>query len=430
MLLTRRARRIFRRANRAADRAQSAPVPGHDRTPQTGITRVRDRPVPNYFRAVALLPLLYLGAPVAHSQQRDAHFTEVELTRIALHGPWPSQLLPDAGNEFSGLQWAQDIGRKLFQDPGLSLNGQISCASCHRPALGFTDGRPLATGIGSHMRNTQTLLNVGLQRWFGWDGGTDSLWAATLRPLLSEPEMGNSIAGIAKHLRTSALPGSSMPGSSVPPLPDLRSMSDEELVVTAAKLIASYVRTIRSGRTPFDRYRTALLDGDQPEPEVFSASARRGLKIFIGDANCHVCHYGANFSNGEFHDIGRPFFTGVGKVDPGRYTGIQRLHSDPYNLVGRFNGTGNVHEMRKTHALRSSRADWGRWRTPGLRNLRQTAPYMHDGSLATLRDVVDAYADLDPQRLHSAGESILQPLNLDAQQRRDLVAFLESLSAQ
>jgi len=152
------------------------------------------------------------------------------------------------------------------------------------------------------------------------------------------------------------------------------------------------------------------------------------LKIFFGDANCHVCHFGANFSNAEFHDTGRPFFTGVGAVDPGRYSGIKRVRDDKYNLVGEFNGTDKLDEIRKTKTVTLGQGNFGQWRTPSLRNLTLTAPYMHDGSIATLREVVDAYADIDPDRLHAQGEAILKPLALDDAARDDLVNFLQTLS--
>ena len=351
-----------------------------------------------------------------------------ERARIALHGPWPVPVPPDPGNEFSGLPWAEEAGRLLFHDNSLSGNNAISCASCHQAAYGFTDGQSVAVGNKVHFRNTQTLLNVGLQRWFGWDGGTDSLWAAAIRPMLSNLEMDNSVQGIATYLRQAsqyhAYLQRDVNGSSVA----LSAMSDDVITVKAAKLIAAHVRTLTSGRTPFDKYRDALVLDKSVDESVFSASARRGLRLFVGKASCHVCHYGANFSNGEFHDIGRPFFTGVGEVDPGRYTGIQRLRTDPYRLSGAFNGTKNKKQIRKTTSVKLSRADWGRWRTPTLRNLTDTAPYMHDGSIATLRAVIDAYADIDPERLHSEGESILKPLELSEREREDLVAFLKSLS--
>jgi len=364
------------------------------------------------------------NAGVSHAVE----FSTEEQERIALHGPWPLLVPPDPGNEFSGLSWAEEAGLLLFQDTGLSGNSEISCASCHQAAKGFSDGKEVAIGRDKHFRNTQTLLNVGLQRWFGWDGGTDSLWAATMRPLLSELEMDSSVEAIAEYLRRTPRYRIYLQRGANDESIGLDTISDEQVAVKAVKFIASYVRTIASGDTPFDQFRDALNRGETVDEELFSASARRGLKLFAGKANCHVCHYGANFSNGEFHDIGRPFFIGVGQVDPGRYRGIERLRTDRYNLSGAFNGTRQTNEIRKTESVRLSRSDWGRWRTPSLRNLVYTAPYMHDGSIATLREVIDVYSDIDPGRLHTEGESILKPLGLSEQEKEDLVAFLRTLS--
>ena len=120
----------------------------------------------------------------------------------------------------------------------------------------------------------------------------------------------------------------------------------------------------------------------------------------------------------------------MGAVDPGRYTGIQRLRADRYNLLGSHNGTGSEHEKRKTRTVTLGQSNFGQWKTPSLRNLTLTAPYMHDGSIATLRGVVDAYADIDPDRLHNEGEALLKPLDLSDSQRNDLVEFLKTLSPQ
>jgi len=363
---------------------------------------------------------------VAADSSAEGLFTPVEQTRIEAFGPWPVAVPADEGNEYSGLKWAEELGAELFFDTSLSGSGDIACATCHLPSLDFSDGRALAVGTGRHVRNTQSLLNTGLQRWFGWDGGADSLWAAALRPLLSDVEMANDITTIATRLKSDTDFVSTLRMSGV--MSETQPLADEALVVVAAKAIAAYTRTLVSGPTPFDRYRQALIDDDISGRNAYPVSAKRGLKIFLGEANCSVCHFGPNFSNGEFHDTGRPFFTGVGQVDPGRYSGIKRVRMDRYNLIGKFNGKPTEQSRRKTETVKLGQVNFGQWRTPSLRNLRNTAPYMHDGSLETLRDVVDAYADIDPARLHSRGESILKPLALSDSERADLVAFLISLS--
>lgn len=370
--------------------------------------------------AVVLILCVFSINPVV----AEPFFNQAEINQILSHGPWPPlSLPPDPGNELSGLEWAESIGEHLFSVTYLSGSGGLSCASCHQQELGFTDGRALAQGAAIHTRNTQGLWNVGLQRWFGWDGGADSQWSAAMRPLLSGIEMAGSIPEAASSLRQDPYFLQLLESANVEP-----ATSDERLVVFATKCIAAYTRTLVSPKTAFDRYRDALETGDLVAQNAYSEAAKRGLKIFLGPANCRTCHFGPDFSNGEFHDTGRPFFTGVGQVDPGRYRGIQRVRQDRYNLIGDFSQPQHQEQILKTRNVTLGQSNWGQWRTPGLRQLLYTAPYTHDGSLATLHEVVDAYADIDPARLHGAGESILKPLDLGPSERTDLVRFLESLS--
>ena len=353
-------------------------------------------------------------------------FSDSEISLISTFGPWPQPAQQDPGNELSGLLWAEQLGERLFTDPELSATGELSCSSCHQSDKGFADGLKLAQGIAQHKRNTQGLLDIALQRWFGWDGGTDSLWAASLRPLLSPIEMGADIPTVAYSYRKKDYVANafSSPNAGI----QLSTLNDEQFVVLLSKAIAAYTRTLRSNKTAFDGFRTALVENDATQIKRYPASAKRGLKLFFGEANCHICHFGPNFSNGEFHDTGRPFFTGVGEIDSGRYAGLKRVRADKFNLLGIHNSVDNDHEKRKTRTATLGQVNFGQWRTPSLRNLTLTGPYMHDGSLDTLRDVIDAYADIDPDRLHAEGESILKPLNLSNDARNDLVEFLKSLS--
>ena len=372
-------------------------------------------------KTVLLASLLTMCVSIVHA---DETLTRSERRLLQAFGPWPQAAKQDAGNELSGLAWAESLGEQLFNDTLFSGDNTRSCASCHDASLAFSDGRPVAIGKAAHVRNSQGLIDVAQQRWFGWDGGADSLWAATLRPILSPLELDGDIATIATRLRTVPEVMQVIAGNNV----GHSLQNDETLVVLASKAIAAYVRTLTSPLTPFDEYRNAVVSGNDSDSN-YPADARRGLSIFFGEANCHVCHFGPVFSNFEFHDTGRPFYTAIGEVDPGRYSGIERVRKDRYNLLGPFNGSHDDNEIRKTLSVTLGQVNFGQWRTPSLRNLVYTAPYMHDGSLDTLREVVDAYADVDPDRIHSDGEAIIRPLALDEQEREDLVAFLESLSA-
>jgi cytochrome c peroxidase len=200
---------------------------------------------------------------------------------------------------------------------------------------------------------------------------------------------------------------------------------DEAVLVDVAKAMAAFQETLVSGRTPFDDFRDAL---EKNAPSDYPAAARRGLRIFVGKGNCHVCHFGPHFTNGEFADVGVPFFVGKGRVDPGRHRGIQRLKTSPFTLLGRYNDDAQRATATGTRHVELQHRNFGEWRVPGLRNVARTAPYMHNGSLATLRDVVMHYSEIKEDRLHADGERILKRLDLSEAEVDDLVAFLESLS--
>ncbi len=368
-------------------------------------------------------------AAAATSDDGAPSFDADETARILALGPWPPRAAPprDPSNRVSGEPGAVELGRRLFADPRLSANGAVSCASCHLPGHGFTDGRARAQGLGPHDRNTQGLFDLAWQRWFGRDGGADSLWAAAIRPMLASHEMGATPGLLARLVAADPALGERYRALFGEPA------SDEGLMVDLAKAIAAYVETLVSPTTPFDAFRDALARGDATAAGRYPLAARRGLKLFLGRGNCGACHFGPRFTNGEFHDVGIPFIVAPGRVDPGRYAGIRRVRDDPYNLASRFNDQGPAASAiedtaLKTRTVRLSQRNWGEWKVPGLRMLASSAPYMHDGSKASLRDVVRHYSELDEDRLHADGEAILRPLRLSEREIDDLVAFLESLS--
>ena len=187
-----------------------------------------------------------------------------------------------------------------------------------------------------------------------------------------------------------------------------------------------------SGRSPFDDFRDALARGDASSTKEYPEAARRGLRIFVGRGNCSACHFGPNFTNGEFQDTGVPFFV-KGGVDSGRHGGLRKLEANPLNLLGEYNDEPR-HDGRpgasavKTRQVAHEHRNFGEFRVPSLRNVAQSAPYMHNGSFATLADVVRHYSEVSPDRLHADGLPLVRALHLDAQESADLVAFLETLT--
>jgi cytochrome c peroxidase len=374
-------------------------------------------------RALAAFLFLLLACPAHAADVPD--FSPAEIARIARHGPWPPAPVVDASNRVSGNPLAATLGAALFSERRLSPDGALSCASCHDPAKAWTAGRAVSVGRGALERNAPSLVDLGGQRWFGWDGASDSLWAASLRPILEPRELGGSIAGTAALLRGDpALSrcyaqafGRAASG-----------VDDTALAVDAAKALAAFQETLASGRTPFDEFRDALVRGDHAAAARLSPAARRGARLFVGRANCALCHLGPSFTNGEFHDVGVPFFTASG-ADMGRHGGIKALRESPFTRLGAFNDDPAKAPGTATRHVDPQHRNFGEFRVPGLRNVARTAPYMHAGSLATLHDVVRHYSDFDPDRLHADGEAILKPLGLAGGEIDDLVAFLESLTA-
>ena len=354
-----------------------------------------------------------------------------EIRTIQRHGPWPQPVPRDPSNRVSGKAEAIALGRALFFDSRLSPRGDMSCASCHLPERALTDGRDRAQGGGTAKprldRNAPSLWNAAHARWFGWDGGSDSLWSFAIRPILHPDELGASAAHVARLLRGDAALACryrNAYGRAVPP-----EAAAETALVDAAKALAAYLETLVSGKSAFDELRDALARGDAAAAARYPADARRGLALFAGKGQCGVCHFGPNFSNGEFHNIGVPHLVEPGRVDPGRHGGIRRVREDKYNLLGAHSDDATRASGSRTLHLAENHSTYGQFKVPSLRNVELTAPYMHDGRLATLRDVVRHYSELDVDRLHQDGEALLQPLRLSDGESEDLVAFLRSLTS-
>ena len=249
-----------------------------------------------------------------------------------------------------------ELGKKLFHDRRLSRTRTVSCASCHDPARAFSDNRPLSVGVLGRVgnRHAPALINRGYGRSFFWDGRAATLEEQVLKPIQDPNEMDLSLDIASSRVGLSPR--------------------------AIAHALASYVRSILSGDSPYDRY----IGGDR---RALTADQQRGLQIFRNQGNCSTCHTGPTFSDEGFHNTGVAWKDGK-LTDQGRANGI--------------------------------------FKTPTLREVARTAPYMHDGSQATLGAVVDFYND--GGRTNPFLDSEIRPLRLMDDDKRALIVFLESLS--
>lgn len=375
--------------------------------------------------SVALAAALLSAAAIAAEQRpKPVEFTEDETALILAQGPWPVATGRDPSNRVSGNADAIAFGDMLFHSTELSAGRERSCSTCHQAELGFGDGIPRGFGIEQVDRNTPPLFNLRLNRWFGWDGKSDSLWAQSIAPMLDARELALTPDEIRNRVAGSAeLKGAYRKAFDRDPA----AQPAEAVMVDVAKALAAFQETIVSGRTAFDEFRDALERNDTAAMAAYPDDAKRGLKLFVGRGQCVLCHFGPNFTSGEFHDIGLPHMAAKGRPDKGRYGGIQLLRESPYNLTGAFNDDRARTTAGFTSHVKLTPRNWGEFRIPSLRNVAKTAPYMHDGSKATLEDVVRHYSEIDEERLHQDGEKLLKPLHLTDGEIADLVAFLGTL---
>lgn len=405
-------------------------------------------------RATRLLVVCWLlGAACRAGQDTvDVEFTADEVRRV-LSMSRPASVPADATNAVADVPAAARLGRTLFFDPRLSASGSVACATCHRPAQDWTDGRPLPQATTGHgrRRHTPSLWNVAYNRWFFWDGRADSLWSQALKPIEDEREMGGSRGDVARLISTDPLLRQAyesvfgplpelgtLPAGVKPDEPGRESASSRAWATVAparqhavnvvfanvGKAIAAFERTIVSGDTPFDDFARALGTGTS-QRSAYPVEARRGLKLFIGSAGCVNCHHGPLLTDHEFHNIGLADQENIFS-DAGRFDGIRTVRSDPFNALG-------IHADRKptrsTLAFLAQReTTWAEFKTPSLRNVARTAPYMHDGRFATIKDVVAYYSSLAGAVVGEADRQHLRPLDLLPRQQADLEAFLQTLS--
>ena len=355
---------------------------------------------------------------------------------------------PDASNRYADNPQAAALGRDLFFDTRLSANGKVSCATCHVATQDFQDSKPLADGVGRTARRTMPVAGTAHSPWLFWDGRTDSQWAQALGPLESAVEHGGTRAQYAHVVaeqyreRYEAVFGrlpdlTSIPRHAGPVADSTAHVAWDRMPAEAqdqisrvyaniGKAIASYERRIEPGVSRFDRYVDTELSGARHTPEsALTTDEESGLRLFIGRARCVTCHNGARLTDDHFHNTGVPAPAVTLPADSGRAVGARQVINGEFNCTSRYSDAKpeDCEELR--FAVTSGPELVRAYKTPSLRNVSNRAPYMHAGQIATLDGVVAHYAAAPTAPF---GRSELVPVRLSPNERRQLVAFLGTLS--
>ncbi|NNF50868.1 MAG: hypothetical protein HKN59_00375 [Gammaproteobacteria bacterium] len=360
---------------------------------------------------------------------------------------------PSPGNAVADDARAVEFGRRLFFDPRLSANGQISCSTCHQPVKNFTDGLKKARALGVSQRNTRSIAAAAYSPWQYADGRRDSLWSQALAPLEDPAEHGGTRMQYARFIATepvyrkiyegifgdlsdfsdrSRFPDMAAPSPDPAAHKAWAGMSAEDrrtvnrVFSNLGKALAAFERTQLPGASPFDYYVASLSklgNNEQKDQDIFGAREIAGLRLFIGKAQCIDCHNGPLFTNNEFHNTGALPYPGD-LPDRGRAQGLREARTDEFNCLGEYSDDSK----NGCPELRFARDDAtiiGAMRTPSLRNIADTAPYMHKGQIKSLFEVIDHYRRAEPAII---GHNEAKPLALSRRERNQLFAFMKTLS--
>lgn len=398
-------------------------------------------------KRLLLLPLAAWCSLLFADGDANYRFTQSDiqfLSRFSLEALPPPPAAPD--NAVADDPRAAALGHRLFFDTRLSANGQVSCASCHQPQKYFTDGLPRSRGLGETRRNAPTILGTSHSPWLFWDGRKDSLWSQALGPLQDPGEHGLDALGlvqlIRRHYRSEyrQLFGDGgdleLLAQAGKTLTDAQRDARGRLLSAVGKAIMAYERQLQLRPARFDRF-VARLRRDSADRDTLAGLMNeeevQGMRLFMGRANCASCHNGPLFTNYEFHNIGAPE-PDVERVDLGRYAGVVELAGDGFTCLSRWSDAAEEDCAEMRFLKRRGPELVGAFKTPTLRNVAHTGPYMQAGQLATLEQVLAHYNSPTPpyydrEQHPSRPHFDILPLGLNDEQLQQLSAFLHTLSS-
>ena len=405
------------------------------------------------FKLIVLLASLFL---MAFQEQTLADQVWSTKQLHILQSLWIGSLpdLPkDPSNKFSNDPAAVYLGHRIFFDKRFSGDGTVACATCHQPVRAFTDGLPLAKGMGLASRNTPTIIGTVYNPWFFWDGRADSQWSQALQTMEAPTEHGGTRTGFAKIIygdpgyrrdyeklfgampdvsEDNRFPALAAPINVAPARAAWESMTTEDqqtitgIFVNIGKAIAAYERLILPGPSRFDTYVGNLLEGaNVGGDQALTDDEIAGLRLFIGRGACTQCHNGPLLTNNEFHNTGLSIAE-VSDSGEGRTRGAPAVQRSEFNCLGPHSDAKNKDCAELDFIKLTGVGLLGSFKTPTLRNLSMTAPYMHDGQFLTLDNVLNHYNQAPEAMI---GKSDVLPLELTTEQLDQLRHFLLSLDS-
>lgn len=411
---------------------------------------MRLRPWQRVAFVLSILASILACTTTLHAISRErSHWSPKEralLLSLSLSSQGP--LAKDPSNRYADDPMAARFGHQLFFDTRLSRTNTVSCATCHAEENNFQDGRARGHGVGEGSRRTMPIAGTARSPWLFWDGRADSQWQQALGPLENPVEHGGDRTQyallVAANYRGAyesifgALPSlDGLPAHAGPVADSIANGAWRRLSATRrddisrvytniGKAIAAYECRIDFAPARFDHYIAAeLANAPQSPTSAFTPDEEAGLRLFIGKASCVNCHNGPSFSDNHFHNTGVPLAQAESSPDSGRAVGVLKALSGEFSCTSRYSdaGPGDCAELRfaVTEGSELVRA----FKPPSLRNVVNRAPYMHAGQIASLAEVLQHYSDA-PRAV--VGHSELKPLQLSAHERRQLIAFLGTLT--
>ena len=373
------------------------------------------------FLLAGLIALAWYNWPASPRPWTEADIEVLKSLSIESLEPLPA----DPTNAVADDPRAAEFGHALFFDPRLSSNGGISCSTCHQPLRNFTDGLPKGQAIGTSKRNTPSIVGTAYSPWLYWDGRRDSQWSQALSPLEDVNEHATNRQQVLDVISSDPM-YAGMYSELFGELPDMTNVVAVNIAfANIGKAFAAYERLLQPGPAAFDEYVAALLEDDvDRQAELFSDDELVGLQLFIGKANCTQCHNGPLFTNNEFHNTG--VITAAGELpDKGRAVGVREVAVNEFNCAGSYSDAAS-RSCPELEFARTGPELVAAFRTPSLRNLENTAPYMHKGQLPTLFATLQHYNEAP---LAIIGHNEAKPLKLRDSDLRQLEAFLLTLSS-